>query len=143
PAWVIARGHTLAQYRGWTAPSAIQVPYSLVQRDVERDLLPMAESLGLSVAVWSVVAEGVLAGTYTRGTPPPGSRSNPKPITAEQRRVAELLDQVADELGATSSQVAIAWAMTRSPRLHPIIGSRTLAQLQDNLLATELTLPEP
>lgn len=50
PAWVVARGNTLADWRGWTPFAALQVPYSLINRDIERELLPMAESLGMTVA---------------------------------------------------------------------------------------------
>ena len=67
PAWVIARANTLADWRGWSPPIAIQVPYSLIQRDIERELLPMAESAAMSLAAWSPLAGGILSGKFTRG----------------------------------------------------------------------------
>jgi aryl-alcohol dehydrogenase-like predicted oxidoreductase len=142
PAWVIARGHTVAEMRDHELLAAIQVPYSLVQRDADRELLPMADAFGFTIAAWSPLAGGLLSGKFTRGAPPEGTRLDPSGITQQQRHVATLVDEIADQLGVTSSQVTLAWTMTRHPRLHPIVGARTLAQLQDNLAAARLTLPE-
>ncbi len=66
PAWVVSRANTLAEWRGWTPFAGLQVPYSLLNRDIERELLPMAEALGLTVAAWSPLAHGVLSGKFTR-----------------------------------------------------------------------------
>ena len=66
PAWVIARGHTAAEIRDHEQLAAIQVPYNLVQRDADRDLLPMAEAFGFTVASWSPLAGGLLSGKFTR-----------------------------------------------------------------------------
>jgi aryl-alcohol dehydrogenase-like predicted oxidoreductase len=141
PAWVIARGHTVAELRNHEQLAAIQIPYSLVQRDADRELLPMADAFGFTVAAWSPLAGGLLSGKFTRGAPPEGTRLDPSGITQQQRHVATLVDEIADQLGVTSSQVALAWTMTRGPRLHPIIGARNRAQLEDNLAAAELALP--
>ena len=72
PAWLAARANTLAEWHGWTAFTGLQVPYSLLQRDIERELLPMAESLGMTVAAWSPLAGGILSGKFT-GTGPAGT----------------------------------------------------------------------
>ena len=141
PAWVIARGHTVAELRNQTPVAAIQVPYSLAQRDIEQDFLPLADHLGLTVAVWSPLAGGLLSGKFTRATPPGGTRLDPASIDDNQRTVATLVDDVADDLGITSSQLALAWTMARSPRIHPIIGARTVSQLQDNLAAATAIIP--
>ena len=121
--------------------AAIQVPYNLVQREADRDLLPMADAFGLTVAAWSPLAGGLLSGKFTRDAPPAGTRIDPSGITGHQRHVATVVDDIADQLGVTSSQVALAWTMRKGPRLHPIVGARNLAQLQDNLTAATLTLP--
>lgn len=145
PAWVVARANTLAELRGWTPFSAIQVPYSLLNRDIERELLPMAEALGLSVAAWSPLSGGLLSGKYTRpGGVRPGiaTRLSVDTIGKRERAVAEAVQLAADELGASPAQVAIAWTTARSPAVHPIVGARTVEQLTDNLGATRLTLPE-
>ncbi|WP_067913806.1 aldo/keto reductase [Actinomadura rubrobrunea] len=142
PAWLVSRANTLAEWRDWTPFAGIQVPYSLLKRDIERELLPMAEAYGLSVAAYGALAGGVLSGKYTGpGGAPSGSRLDPASLTARDHRAARAVQQVAEELGATASQVAIAWLRTRSPAVHPIIGSRNAAQLRDNLGALGVTLP--
>jgi aryl-alcohol dehydrogenase-like predicted oxidoreductase len=142
PAWVAARANTLAACRGWSAFSGLQVPYSLLQRDIERELLPMAEALGMTVAVWSPLAGGILSGKFTRpGGPEPGTRVDPASLSGHQREVATVLQAVADDIGATPSQVAIAWTRKKSPAIHPIIGARRLDQVIDNLGATAVDLP--
>ena len=119
------------------------MPYSLLQRDIERELLPMAEGLGLTVAAWSPLAGGMLSGKFTRPQgSEPGTRIDPAIASpTHQRAVAQAVQSVADDLGATPSQVAIAWTRARSPVVHPIIGARRLVQLQDNLGAAQLDLP--
>jgi len=142
PAWVIARANTLAQWRGWTTFAGVQVPYSLLQRDIERELLPMAEGLGLTVAAWSPLASGILSGKFTRPeAAAPGTRVDPATVTGSQRAVAATVQSVAGDLGVTPAQVAIAWIRAQSPAVHPIIGARTVSQLHDNLGATGVTLP--
>ena len=142
PAWVATRAHTLAQWHGWTAFTGLQVPYSLLQRDIERELLPMAETLGMTVAAWSPLAGGILSGKFTGPSPAgPGTRIDPATLTEHQRHVAATVQTVAGELGVTPAQVALAWTRTRSPAVHPIIGARRADQLLDNLRAADLELP--
>ncbi|HEX3590045.1 MAG TPA: aldo/keto reductase [Pseudonocardiaceae bacterium] len=143
PAWVVARAQTLAQWHDWSPFAGLQVPYSLLQRDVERELLPMAESLGLGVTAWSPLAGGVLSGKYTRAdaVPDGGTRLAADSLSTRDHAVARVVQEVADELGATPSQVAIAWTMVRSRAVHPIVGARHAGQLRDNLAAAELVLP--
>lgn len=139
--WLIAQANTLAQLHAWTPFAGLQAPYSLLQRDIERELLPMAEILGMTVAAWSPLAGGILSGKFTRlHEPEPGTRINPASISEHQRNVATTLQSVADDAGATPSQVAIAWARSKSPAIHPIIGARRLDQLLDNLGATDVDL---
>ncbi|HEX5287603.1 MAG TPA: aldo/keto reductase [Streptosporangiaceae bacterium] len=142
PAWLIARANTLAEWRGWTAFAGLQAPYSLLQRDIERELLPMAEALGLTVAGWSPLADGILSGKFTAtGAAGPGTRVDPASLTEHQRAVAATVAEVAGDLGASPAQVAIAWTRTRSPAIHPILGARRLDQLLDNRGAADLELP--
>jgi aryl-alcohol dehydrogenase-like predicted oxidoreductase len=142
PAWVVSRANMLADLRGWTSFVGLQVPYSLVQREAERDLLPMAQTLGLSVAAWSPLAGGVLSGKFTRAAVDPGAtRVDPAAIGERDLGIARELDAVADQLGVTSSQVAIAWTRARRPWVHPILGARRLDQLSDTLAAADLRLP--
>ncbi|BAC69700.1 aldo/keto reductase [Streptomyces avermitilis] len=144
PAWVVSRANTLAEWRGWTPFSALQVPYSLLNRDIERELLPMAEAFGMSVAAWSPLQNGILSGKYTRpGGLEPGTaaRLPAEAIGDRERAEAEAVQSAADELGVSCAQVAIAWTMAHSPAVHPILGARRVEQLVENLGAAELTLP--
>jgi aryl-alcohol dehydrogenase-like predicted oxidoreductase len=142
PAWVVSHANTLADLRGLTGFAGLQVPYSLLQRDIERDLLPMAETFGLSVAAWSPLAGGILSGKFTQpGPPEAGTRIDPASLTDRQQRVAKLVQAVADDLQVTPSQVALAWTRLRSPMIHPIVGARRLDQLQDNLGFLSVDLP--
>jgi aryl-alcohol dehydrogenase-like predicted oxidoreductase len=141
PAWVVARANTLAGWHGWSPFIAIQVPYSLLQRDVERELLPMAETLGLGVTAWSPLAGGVLSGKYSRPAGAAGgARLDPRSLDERAHVIARTVQNVADERGATPSQVAIAWTMTRSSSIHPILGARRVDQLRDNLGALDVQL---
>jgi aryl-alcohol dehydrogenase-like predicted oxidoreductase len=142
PAWIVSRANTLAEWRGWSAFAGLQIPYSLLQRDVERDLLPMADASGMAVAAWGPLAGGILSGKYTRPDGPgPRSRIDPGQLNDHQRSVAAEVQAVAHELGATPSQVAIAWTRAHSPAIHPIVGARTVHQLLDNIGATAIALP--
>ena len=142
PAWVVSRANTLADWRGWAPFVGLQVPYSLLQRDIERELLPMAEQCGLSVATWSPLADGILSGKYTsHDGPGPTSRLRPDALTEKQRAVASAVQAVAGDLGVTPAQVAIAWTRARSAVIHPIIGARRLEQLTDNLASLDVELP--
>jgi aryl-alcohol dehydrogenase-like predicted oxidoreductase len=140
PAWVVARGQTLAEWHGWNPLTALQVPYNVLDRDIERELLPMAEALGLGVTAWSPLAGGILSGKYGRN--PARARHDPATITDRQHRAAQAVQAVADEVKATPSQVAIAWTAARSKAIVPIIGARSLEQLTDNLGAKDVTLSD-
>jgi len=142
PAWVVARANTLAEWRGWTPFAGLQVPYNLLTRDIERELLPMAEALGMTVAAWAPLAHGLLAGTLTRpGGPPSGTRIDATGVDARGLAVARAVQDVADDLGATPAQVALAWTMSRSRAIHPLLGASTAAQLAESLKAVDVTLP--
>jgi len=142
PAWVVARANVLAEWHGWTPFAGLQVPYSLLQREIERELLPMAEALGLTVAAWSPLGGGVLSGKFTRpGGAGAGTRITPESVSERDHAVAAAVAGVAAELGATPSQVAIAWILSRSEAVCPLLGARRLDQLADNLGALDLTLP--
>ena len=149
PAWVVARGNAIAELRGQTPFAAIQVPYSLLERSVEREVLPMAESLGVAVTVWSVLGSGLLSGKFSGGQRPSGTRLGDRSeygdrISERNLAIAAEVDRVAAELACTSSQVALAWVRAQKRgNLIPILGVRRLSQLEDNLGALSLELPEP
>jgi aryl-alcohol dehydrogenase-like predicted oxidoreductase len=139
PAWIVAQANMLAAWRDLSPFIAIQVPYNLLQRDIERELLPMAEAFGLGVAVWSPLAGGVLSGKYSRGKDVSG-RLDPSSLDERSHAAARAVQTVADARGVPPSQVAIAWTMTRSPRIHPMVGARRIEQVRDNLGALDLHL---
>jgi aryl-alcohol dehydrogenase-like predicted oxidoreductase len=141
PAWVVARGQTLAEWRGWSPFVALQLPYSLVQREIERELLPVADAFGLSVVAWSPLAGGILSGKYGGRETPTGTRHAGASISERDLGIAREVQAIAGELGATPSQVAIAWTMARSENVMPIVGARNLAQFEDNLGALSVELP--
>ena len=105
PAWVISRANTLAAWHGWTAFAGVQAPYSLLRRDIERELLPMAETLGLTLAAWSPLADGILSGKYARqGAAGQPSRMDSANLTDHQHEVAALVGKIAAELGVTPAR---------------------------------------
>lgn len=150
PAWMVSRAVTLAEERGLTAFSAMQVPYSLVERTVERDLLPAARALDLAVTTWAPLGGGLLTGRYgtDRERPAEGRLAGSSDAYREEKlsernlAIADALNGVAEERGASAGQVAIAWirAQQRRAVTIPIVGVRTAEQLGDNLGAVEIDL---
>jgi aryl-alcohol dehydrogenase-like predicted oxidoreductase len=146
PAWMVARADALAECTDRTRPVALQLEYNLAQRDAERELIPMARSLGLSVLDWSPLAGGALTGkpvtTGSAGRVASGAVNHFDQYRSEHTAsVVRAVSACARELGATPAQVALAW-LRQSEALHiPIVGARSAAQLQENLKAAALTLP--
>jgi aryl-alcohol dehydrogenase-like predicted oxidoreductase len=141
PAWVVSRAVATAELRGWTAPVAVQVPYSIADRAVEREELPMARALGLAVAPWGMLEGGVLTGKYLTESGELRRYGDHQPSEAETA-AAQAVRTVAGETGATASQVAMAWVRRQPGTIIPILGARTEVQLKDNLGVLELTLSD-
>lgn len=143
PAWVAAQANTLAELRGWTPFTALQLRYSLVDRTAERDLLPMAREFDLAVTPWSVLAAGVLTGKYNRDNPPEVGRAKDKAAKVERNlEIAGEVIAVAEEIGGSPSQVAISWAQQQRGVIVPLVGARNSKQLADNLGALDVTLDD-
>ena len=138
PAWVVARMTTIAESRGWAPVTGLQVPYSLVQREVERELLPMAAALGMTVTAWGPLGQGVLSGKYA-GAGAGGQPSRLDQPPEEHLAVAAETARVAVELGVAPTQVALAWV--RAQGAIPLLGARTAAQLTENLAYLDIDLP--
>ncbi|MCA9644123.1 MAG: aldo/keto reductase [Polyangiaceae bacterium] len=142
PAWDIARAHTLSELRGWSSFVGIQVEFSLVERSAERDLFPMAAALGLGVTAWAPLAAGVLSGKYAKpGSEPTRLQANG--IPERSLRIAKLVSEIAAQVEATPAQVALAWIQHQrvgQSRVIPILGARTLEQLQQNLGCLDVKL---
>lgn len=139
PAWQIARMQTLADLRGWSPLVALQLEYSLVRRDSERELLPMAKELGLGVTTWWTLAGGLLTGKYKSQISSENIDSKrsagvmTRSLSAANLRISEAVCEIADEIDKTPAQVALAWACMHPAVTAPIIGARTTDQLISNL----------
>ena len=151
PAWRAAQMQAIAELRGWSPLVALQIEYSLVERTVEHELMPMAAALGLGVLPWSPLGGGVLTGKYTRSDVDVSGEASVSPtrkgviassghLNERAIGIAEVVRVVADDIGATPSQVAIAWTLANPAVVSPILGARTLAQAEDNLGALNLSL---
>jgi aryl-alcohol dehydrogenase-like predicted oxidoreductase len=146
PAWWIAQANTLAHLRGWSPFIGLQIEYSLIERTVERELIPMAKALNLGLTAWAPLSNGVLTGKYHgHGSSEPGRMSSDmlKGFMPEQQRtdrIVAAVKTVSDEIGHSMAQVALAWLRYRAVPVIPIIGARKLSQLQDNLASFDLTL---
>jgi aryl-alcohol dehydrogenase-like predicted oxidoreductase len=146
PAWAVSTCNVLAELKNLTPFVGLQIEYSLLERTVERELLPMADHFGLSVVGWGPLSAGVLTGKYTRGGEPDTLRKGANEargrLSAASLAVAKVVDEVADELGASSAQVALAWVRAQGYRHIPIVGSRKVAQIQDAIGSVGVELGE-
>jgi aryl-alcohol dehydrogenase-like predicted oxidoreductase len=146
PAWWIAQANTLAHLRGWSPFIGLQIEYSLIERSVERELIPMAKALNLGVTAWSPLSGGVLSGKYHgHGSSEPGRMSTDMmkgfmPEAQRASRVVAAVKKVSEQTGRSMAQVALAWLRYRPVPVIPILGARKLSQLQDNLASFELAL---
>ena len=145
PAWWIAQANTLAGLRGWTNFIGLQIEYSLIERTVERELIPMAKAFKLGLVAWSPLAGGLLSGKYHSGGAAEGRYSTDMAKafmhTGERPdRIVAAVKKVSQEAGRSPAQVALAWLRSRDIPVIPIVGARRVSQLQDNLASLELEL---
>ncbi|GAA4519790.1 aldo/keto reductase [Actinoallomurus oryzae] len=149
PAWQVSRMQAIADLRGWSPLVALQIEYNLIERTGERDLIPMAREMGLGVVPYSPLAGGLLTGKYGRddltATNVVSGDSNRKSfnlalgmVTERNLAIADVVKEVATEMGRTPAQVGLAWTLRNPGVTAPIIGARTPAQLEDNLGALEV-----
>lgn len=150
PAWQASRMQAVAELRGWSQFCALQISYSLIERTVERELIPMAREMGMGVCPWSPLGGGVLSGKYAASdlsADPSAGMASRKAInlatgrlSARSLEIAQVTGAVAQEIGCTPAQVALAWTMLDRSVTSPVIGARTVAQLEDNLGALDVAL---
>jgi aryl-alcohol dehydrogenase-like predicted oxidoreductase len=147
PAWVVAQCNTMADLRGWTPFIGLQIEYSLLQRTVERELIPMAKTLDIGITAWSPLANGWLTGKYTKEN----GNQEPKRLDREgmstfvqqserNHAIAHAVDEVAAHIGCSSAQVALSWLLHQGAI--PIIGARKAIQVKDNLDCVNIELTE-
>jgi aryl-alcohol dehydrogenase-like predicted oxidoreductase len=146
-AWQLMESLWVSRELGLNRVVCEQPPYHLLDRRIERELVPMAQTYGLALIPWSPLAGGFLSGKYRRGEgPPPGSRlgqhteGQDPHFTDAAFKVLEVVQALAHERGATPGQVALAWVAQQPGVTSPIIGPRTLAQLEDCLGAVDVRL---
>ncbi|HEY6035366.1 MAG TPA: aldo/keto reductase [Kofleriaceae bacterium] len=144
PAWKCAQAQTIAQFRGWAPLIALQIEHSLLERSVEADLLPMARELGLGVTPWAPLARGALSGKYTRANHGKEKANRGERVTAslddKTYAIVDAVVEIAKQLETTPARVALAWVSARPGVTSPIIGARTIEQLDDNIAATDVKL---
>jgi aryl-alcohol dehydrogenase-like predicted oxidoreductase len=150
-AWQLAKSLGLAVLRGWEPFASLQPEYSLITRDIERELLPLCREEGLAVLPWSPLAGGVLTGKYRDGEDfPKGTRGGDteEPITFTYRLherawgTVDAVRKVSEEAGKAPSQVALNWVLHRPGVTAPVIGARNVSQLEHNLGAVGWQLEE-
>jgi aryl-alcohol dehydrogenase-like predicted oxidoreductase len=149
PAWYVAQANTLAELKNWTPFVGLQIEYSLIERTPEHELIPMAKAMGLTVTPWSPLAEGILTGKYLNldNDNAKAGRFGPEPMQARllegierKNRIAQEVVEIAKELGVSPAQIALAWFRHKDFSMIPIIGTRKLSQLQDNLASLDVRL---
>lgn len=146
-AWEVARANEIADRRN-REPFAVSQPrYNLVDREVETDYLDMCEAYDIELCPWSPLAGGFLTGKYTRGDAPPsgtrGAQSDrfaDRYLTEANFETLDVLRSVAEEVGASPAQVSLAWLSQHPLVCAPIVGARTVEQLEENLAATDIEL---
>ncbi len=150
PAWYAARSQTLAEWRGYEPISALQLEYSLVERNIEREFVPLGLELGMGIMVWSPLASGLLSGKYKPDSTSTEGRlammkdsKNPafQKMTDRNWKIVAELEQVAQEIGHSMAQVAVNWTVHQPGIGSVIIGATKLSQLEDNLQALEFEIP--
>ena len=158
-----ARYAGISNYSGWQTAQAVtfqrawpgrapvvstQMEYSLLQRGIEREVLPCAAALGLGVLPWSPLGRGVLTGKYRTGVPADSRAASPhfasfteRYLDDRSRRIVDALHTAAEGLDASPVEVALAWVRDAPGVTAPIVGARTAAQLRGSLTSERLTLP--
>lgn len=148
PGWQVAHAATLLAQDD-TGLAAVEMEYSLLQRSIERDMLPASAALGFGVLGWSALGRGVLTGKYRRSVPADSRAASPhlrgfvEPYLNDRgRSTVEALSTAADGLGRAPVEVALAWARDAPGVSSAIVGARSPAQLRGALAADDLELPE-
>ncbi|MFB6242799.1 MAG: aldo/keto reductase [Halobaculum sp.] len=148
-AWKVARANEIARQQGWEPFTVAQPRYNLVDREIEGDYLEMCREYGIAVCPWSPLGQGFLTGKYDREAGLTGeslaaesTHFEDSYLTPENFDTHDVLDEVADEVGATPAQTALAWASHREGITAPIVGARTVEQLTENLAAATVDLSE-
>lgn len=141
PAWIVAKGNTMAELMGWSQFVALQVEYSLLQRTPERDLIPMAKHFGMTLTPWAPLAGGALTGKYLRGDKGRIKEGSNR-LNENSQRITKEVITIAEKLAVEPSHVALKWTMQQGYSSIPIVGATKLSQLEENLKTINVVIPE-
>lgn len=151
PSWIVSEGQAIANLRGWTPVSAIQIHYNLVERTSEADMIPMAEHHNITPLAWSPLAGGVLAGKYSRedleeskddgnGSGRKDTAKSMGQLNQRSIEIAQTVKEIAQKIGRSPSQVSLNWLLQQPGGTIPIVGARKLSHVEDNLQAVDFAL---
>ena len=151
PAWYVSRAQTIAELRGWEKIAAIQMEYSLIERSIEHEYVPMVQELGMGICTWSPLAFGFLSGKYSKGQINEGrlkamaGSGHPqlqRILSADRNwQIVEVLKEVSKQIGRPAAQVALNWITKRPGISATIIGATKIEQLQANLQSLDFEIP--
>ncbi len=146
PAFKCVQAQYEAIFKNWTPSIALQIEYSLAERTVENELIPMAKEMGMGVTPWSPLKGGVLTGKYSRADKDSANAGRgawvENHLTERNFKIVDELKRIAENLDATPAQVALAWVQAKPAVTSTIIGARTMDQLQANLKALDIELTD-
>ncbi len=148
PAWYVARAYTLAELQGKERVAALQLEYSLIERNIEREHIPAAQELGAGICPWSPLGGGFLTGKYKRAgatATGEGRLTKPSPFnrfTDNNWRILDVLLDVSKQLEKSPAQVALQWVVTQPGITSTILGASSVSQLNDNLGLLDFSIPE-
>src|ERR1700722_469933 len=142
PAWKIVEANLIARFRGWSSFIGLQVEYSLLERAIEQELVPMANEFGLGITPWSPLKSGVLSGKYTRDSAGQHQADRGALVSTflneETYTLIDELQVIAKAHETTVASVALAWVAAQPAVSSVIIGARRLSQLDDNVGAVDV-----
>jgi len=144
PAWMVAKAQAIAQYNQWQKFIGLQYYYSVVTRDIEHELVPMAADHHLAIFPWSPLAGGFLTGKFTREGSAAGARRDAfdfPPIDKEKAyNAVDVMKEIGKQHNVGPAQVALAWVRQQPGVTSTIIGAKTIQQVKDNIQSTDLVL---
>ncbi|ADQ15996.1 aldo/keto reductase [Leadbetterella byssophila DSM 17132] len=144
PAWMVAKAQAIAHYNGWHKFIGLQYHYAAVTRDIEHELVPLAQDHNLAIFPWSPLAGGFLSGKFTRNQSSEGSRRanfDFPPVNKEKAYdLVDVMKEIGQQYDATVAQVALAWVRQQPGITSTIIGAKSINQLKDNIQSVTINL---
>jgi aryl-alcohol dehydrogenase-like predicted oxidoreductase len=141
PAWMIARCNTIAELRGWSRFAGMQVEYSLITRDAERDLLPLSRHTEMAVTAWAPLAGGALTGKYILPNDDPKRlKEGSRRLNDRSIRITKKVMEIAEQKNCNPSHIALNWIRAQNKNVIPVIGARSSTQMIDNVACLKVEL---